>query len=175
MKQVHGLVGLVITVVALSGFASAQHSAGLYLPDGTELEWPEVTNLATVLSTHFPGVLSRGHYVPDQEDDPVAIVYFELFSDRPMFVYTRHPERVTQYIASYDHRAYLTSWQFPFDLRSEGLLNGVTDLYFFEAIGAPDSRVARSTAGGQYEIWRYSQYRVSLEFRDGRLVAFTEP
>ena len=100
-----------------------------------------------------------------------AAVMFKWLTDEPMFFLTGHTDRIEEYVASFDLSAFLNSWELRFEL-SMALDDEmpVTDLAILTALGAPSSRVTRTTATGQGERWEYAQYRLVLYFSRGVLV-----
>lgn len=138
--------------------------------DGSTFLAPgEGYSIQMVADEHFPGVRYMVHFVPDEvRGDDHASVMFKWLTDQPLFVLTGSPDRIEEYVASFDLEAFLSSWELEFELES-ALLDEepVTDLMILEALGPPSSRTTNTTEAGQTERWEYAQYRIVLYFSDG--------
>ena len=125
-------------------------------------------SIRMVADAHFPGVRFYVHHVPSEVrgDDHAAIV-FKWLTDQPLFALTDSPDRIEEYVASFDLEAFLSSWRLEFELES-ALLDEepVTDLMILEALGPPSSRTTHFTETGRIERWEYAQFRIVLYFSD---------
>ena len=165
----------VIVLLAVLGTAGA-HERGFYawVPEGEPrfLAPSEGFSIRMIADEHFPGARFYNHIVPDEvSGDELAAIMFRWLTDEPLFALTGFPDRIEEYASSFNLREFLSSWMLEFEL-STALQDEtpVTDLTILEALGAPSSRVTRTTATGQGERWEYAQYRLVLYFSRGALV-----
>ncbi len=164
MKQ---LAMLAVTLAL--GIALAQ--SAFYAPDGEYLAPGEGTSIRMMVDEHFPGALVTVHFVPEEvSQEKAAVVVFAWLTDRPLFAITRQPERIPEFIASFDLLGLLGSWQLAFELESN---LGVADLTVVQALGAPSNRMTRTSELGRVERWEYDRYGLLLYFTNGGLSSVT--
>lgn len=113
------------------------------------------------------------HLVPDElaGEDATATVVFKWLQDEPLFLLTGKPERVQEYIESFDLGELLSSWWLDFYL--EAALEGetsVTNVEILEVLGGPSSRVTQASVTCRVERWEYARYRLVLYFQQSILV-----
>lgn len=170
----------IVVLLAVLGAAWAQDSA-FYAWSLDETGAPQLEALAPgegysindVMGEHFPGVRFMAPLIPlelSEGDD--AAVMFRWLTDEPLVVLTKYPERAAAYVASFDLSEYLNSWRLSNAIEYAMQYDEmpVTDLEILTALGAPSSRVTRTTETGQGERWEYAQYRLVLYFSRGALV-----
>ena len=129
-------------------------------------------SIRSIADEHFPGVRFMTHRVPDEvSGDELASVVFRWLTDEPLFALTGFPDRIEEYIESFDLSAILNSWELSFHLEMAlGDEMPVTDVEVLEAIGAPSNRVTQVSASGRFERWEYARYRLVLYFQESLLV-----
>lgn len=151
---------------------------GFWTPDG-QLLAPFCdgcgNSIASVQAEFFPDVRrTMPHIVPKEllegSQSGITAVIFKWLTDEALFVMTDQPEKIPEFIASFDLSAFLRSWEFEFELTT-ALQDGevITDLEILDTLGVPTSRTTSTTSNTRIERWEYAQYRIVLHFHNSVL------
>jgi hypothetical protein len=160
MRQLAGIVAALVLGVSVA-------QSAFYSRDGELISTGDGVSIRMVVDEHFPGARIMMHMVPRELDDESgAVVIFAWLTEWPLFVLTSQPERIPEYIASFDYREFLQSWRLSFELETN---LGVADVTVLEALGAPTYRTTSTSVSGRVERWEYAGLGVVLYFSNGGL------
>lgn len=122
-----------------------------------------------VAEEHFAGARFHTYFVPEEvSGNGWTTIMFKWLTDEVLFVLTGEPERIGEFLATFDLEEFLSSWKLESELTYAMQNEGpVLDLEILNALGPPSSRTTVTTETGVTERWEYAQYRIVLYFSDG--------
>jgi hypothetical protein len=158
MKKVFLLVLLVTSV----NFLRAQNH--FYLPDGTKYSGKAKTinQINAELAKSLPVYVFLGG---TETDD--AVVGYKMFTNKPIWVITKNPKRIQEYILKFSLEAFLHSWEFTSGIEKCIKERTLTDRYLLQSLGKPDKKITLGDATTTLEEWQYHSLSISLFLTNG--------
>jgi hypothetical protein len=153
----------------------------VFTPDKKEVHFP--TNISEFeVHTFFDSTGFVSAFPVDVPDDPrqpsiyrddfYGRVFFRLFTDTPLYVFTNHPERIKKYISMHSLEKYYHSLGFLWDLNKRIEKKDLTINYVLKTIGQPNKREQKIITEKVTEILYYNRYNIRLIFIDGIFGSF---
>jgi hypothetical protein len=128
---------------------------------------------STIFVTPFPIDIPDD---PRQEskyrDDFYGRVFFKLFTDTPLYVFTNHPERIKNYVSMFSLEKYYRSVGLMWDLNKRVEKKDLKKSYVTSHIGKPDKIELKMIDGKTNEIIHYSRYSLRLFFIENILTNY---
>ena len=141
----------------------------MYFPDGAKYKGKS-KNINQLNAELFKNIPIYDYFTQDGTDYPV--VGFKLFTNEPLWIMTKHPDKIKKYIAEFNLSDFLTGWEFESELKKGIEKKYLTDLYILTTLGKPDKRISMGDTKKSYEQWTYANYGTSLYFENSVLVRY---
>jgi hypothetical protein len=141
----------------------------IYFPDGSKYKGKS-KNINQLNAELFKNIPIYDYFTQDGDDYPV--VGFKLFTNKALWIMTKHPNNIKKYIAKFNLSDFFEGWEFEEALKKGIEKKYITDIYIAETLGKPDKRISIGDANKSIEQWDYDQYRVSLFFENSLLVRY---
>lgn len=156
------VLSLILILIQITGFTQESKPLGetIHYPDGKKIEGAK--SIAKV--NQIVGVKYSYIHFDCETSDAVG---YKMLTNKPIWIITDNPKSIPFLLMSFDHKKYLSSWRFEFDLNYMIKEKGLTDLYLTEAIGTPDNKKRISDGNNRIEIWTYNQLQYKFTIENG--------
>jgi hypothetical protein len=101
------------------------------------------------------------------EETDYTVVGFRMFTDKPIWVITKHPKQIQDYISKFSLSDFLQGWEFTFEIEKCIKEHNLTDLYLLQSLGRPDKKITLGDSKTTIEEWQYHSLGVSLFLTNG--------
>ena len=146
----------------------------IYSPKGKEIKLPKDVNTPDKIFLYLrpAGIRPYNYRVEGYDDDTLATVAFQLFSDLPLFVSCTHPERIKDYIDQFNLDSYFLSPLFEAEVRKHIAYRDLTAIYITDKLGEPDAKTKDENGDIITETYDYTKCNCTLIITNGIVTNF---